>query len=526
MQKMKNKMTPLIGILTLALAAGAAPPKKLNILVITADDMNWNSVGCFGSPMKDTTPNIDKLASQGMRFDHAHVATTVCMPSRNALNSGRLPHRSGGEGFHHFRFPNIPTIPSVLTKNGYKVGVLGKVAHSTPYEDTPWDMAEEMGRNTELFYEKSAAFIDSAQKEGKPFYLIVNSHDPHRPYYNHKLEGTPLKSRKGKPADSHPSRVFHPDEVFVPGFLPDIAPVREELADYYSSVRRCDDVVGRMLDLIDDKKLADNTMVVYWSDHGMAAPSAKANAYLNSTKTPLIIRWPKHIQPGSVDSQNFVSIMDIFPTILAATHIKSPGGFDGISLMPAFKGEKLKDRGELFFTQFYATIGKSQFNMRTALTHQFSYTFNTFYNGDRLYNSSSLGGNFFKSMVALGKTDPKWAARAEFILRRAPEELYDIQKDPDCMNNLAGSPEYAEVMKKFRKAMATHMKATNDPVEPVFDTYQATDSIEAMRKSYEQVMEDSGLIGRIPREVDMEKWTDPKAFKAKKDAAKTKRKKK
>jgi len=480
-----------------ALISSAEP---VNFLIITADDMNWNSVGCFGAEMPGTTPSIDRLASEGMRFNRAHVASTVCMPSRNALNSGRLPHRSGGEGFHHFRIPDLPTIPHTLTKHGYHVGILGKVAHSTPYKNTPWDHAEEVGRNTELITKKALVFMEEAGQKKKPFYLIVNSHDPHRPYYHYTSEGREMRSRKGKAPNSHPSRVFKPDEVVVPAFLPDTKDVRKELADYYCSVRRCDDLVGHLMDILEQTGLASNTVVFFLSDHGMGAPSAKGNAYLNSTKTPLVVRWPGRVKPGSVDDRNYVSSIDIFPTLLEAAGIESPGGFDGLSLLPVFAGNGLKNRDDIFFTYFYTNVGKNLFNMRTALTEDFSYTYNTFHTGAPLYSGSSLGGHFFKSMQAAGETDPKWAARADFILRRAPEELYDLRKDPDCMNNLAENPEYEPVIKKSRKAMAENMRATADPVEPVYQTWLDTESVEAMHTKYQEVAESADMIGHLPRD--------------------------
>ncbi|MDD7984636.1 sulfatase [Lentisphaera marina] len=483
--------------------------ERVNFLFITADDMNWNSVGCFGSEIKETTPHIDQLAKEGMRFANAHVATTVCMPSRNAINSGRLPHRSGGEGFHHFTIPNVPTIPSVLSKNGYKVGILGKVGHSTPYKNTHWDHAEEVGRNTEVITQKAAKFADSAIQENKAFYLIVNSHDPHRPYYNWKNEGKEQRSHKGKAPNSHPSKVFKPQDMIIPAFLPDTKEIRHELANYYCSVRRCDDLVGRLMDMVQEKRLQENTMIVFLSDHGMGAPSAKANAYVNSTKTPMIIKYPPLIKAGSVHKE-FSSVLDLFPTMLDLAGIESPGGFDGQSLKSVFNGGKLKDRDELFFTYFYAKNGNGHYNMRTALDHKYSYTFNSFYTGKRLYATSSLGGNFFTSMVQQGKTDPHWNKRAEFILRRAPEELYDLEKDPYGFNNLANNPEYREVMDKFRKAMEANMEKTNDFVSPVFNTYQETKDPKKMRVAYEKVQASGVFVGNIPkREKDMSKWSKP-----------------
>jgi len=421
---MKQLLLCLVWCLPWSLMGAPAERQDVNFLVITADDMNWNSVGCFGSPMEGITPSLDRLAGQGMRFAQAHVASTVCMSSRNAINSGRLPHRSGGEGFHHFRLSDISTIPRTSSRNGYRVGILEKVSHSTPYPDAPWDLAEEMGRNTELFYEEAGAFMEDAAKAGRQFYLVVNSHYPHQPYHTHSSEGQELSSRKGKPAWSHLGPIFHPAEVFVPEFVPDTPEVRGELADYYCSVRRCDYVAGRLIDLLEVRKIAQNTIVFFLADHGMSAPSAKGNAYPNSTRTPTIVRWPGKITPGTVDTRNFVSTMDIFPTLLDVAGIKFPGGFDGVSLLPAFAGKDLADRGDVFFTQFYAKNGNGQYNMRTALTHRYAYVFNAFYNGQRLYTTTSLSRSFFQAIVSLGKADPAWKALPEFLLH-APRNSLD-----------------------------------------------------------------------------------------------------
>ncbi len=109
------------------------------ILLITADDMNWDAVVVFGCLTPDTTPNIDRLAAEGIRFENAHVTIAVCQPSRSAIMTGHYPHQSGGEGFHKLRFPDIPILPDRLREAGYAVGILGKVDHSTSYANFEWD---------------------------------------------------------------------------------------------------------------------------------------------------------------------------------------------------------------------------------------------------------------------------------------------------------------------------------------------------------------------------------------------------
>lgn len=504
----------------LALACVVTAQAKPNFLIITADDMNCDSVGAYGCVLAETTPHIDALAAQGIRYDKAHVASTACMPSRNAINTGRFPHRSGGEGFQYLRFKDVPTIPADLKAGGYYVGILGKVSHSTPYEDTPWDYDDEVSRNTEEFYTKSKAFIESAQAAGKPFYYIVNSHDPHRPYFNHETAGVAQKVRPGKVPNSEPSRVFMPHEVPVPVDFPDHPEIRKELADYFSSVRRCDDVVGRMLELVNDLNIADDTIVVFLSDHGMATPTSKSNAYLDSTRTPLIIRWPGKTPVGSVYDKSFVSSLDIFPTLLDAAGITNPGGMDGVSLLPTFKGEALPDRGT-WNTGFYATIARKFFNMRTRHDGKYSYTFNPFYNGEATYTSSALGGRVFKTMAEVGQTDPKWKARTEFIAKRAPEELYDLSKDPKCLNNLIENPEYKDLVKQNRAEMVAWMTRTEDPIIKTYSVYLENFSAEAMQAVYAENLVEAGVLGGAPSS-----YGSVEAFLKKKADRKSKPKKK
>ena len=243
---------------------------RTNFMLITADDMNWDAVGAFGCPTAGTTPNIDRLAAGGLRFNHGHVTIAVCQPSRSALMTGRYPHLSGGEGFYHLRYEGIPILPDILRGEGYDVGILGKVTHSTPYKAFQWDMAYDQidlgqGRNPDVYYQHAKNFVQTAVDGDRPFFLMANSHDPHRPFYgNDKPE---WYSELDPPAVP-PSRTYDPEEVVIPEFLPDIPDVRLEIAEYYNSVRRCDDTVGRLLDVLDEVGVAENTLVMFLSDSG------------------------------------------------------------------------------------------------------------------------------------------------------------------------------------------------------------------------------------------------------------------
>lgn len=479
--------------------AEAAPP---NFLIITADDMNWDSVGCYGCPLTDVTPGIDRLASMGIRFEHAHVAAAVCQPSRAAISTGRRGHRSGGEGFFHLRFPDIPTVQELLHQQSYRVGILGKVDHSTPYEDTPWDLAKEMGRDTDEFEREAADFIDEAVSAGKPFYLIVNSHDPHRPYF--KID----KRNPGSGGDV-PSRIFRPEEIPENPALPDHPDVKHEQACYFSSVRRCDDVVDRVVGLIEERQLTKDTMIVFLSDHGMAVPSAKSNCYHQSTRTPLIIRWDGHISPGMVDTSHMVSSMDILPTLLEAAQIENPGGMDGRSLLPLFRGETQDGRDHLF-TQYYMKIGSMNYQMRAVVDRESLFVFNPWHNGKPVYSTSSLGGSTFRSMLDLAKSDPEWAARCDLILTRVPEEFFDLRSDPWCRVNLIDDPDYQPQIDRMKAMLSQHLSESDDPMREVFEEYEKTGSVEGMARVYRKMWDLHDLPGKVAsRPVDTKRWTEP-----------------
>ena len=188
--------------------------------------------------------------------------------------TGRYPHLSGGEGFYHLRHEEVPILPDILRGEGYDVGILGKVTHSTPYAAFQWDMAHDQidlgqGRNPDAYYQHAKSFVQDAVDGDRPFFLMANSHDPHRPFYgNDKPE---WYSELDPPAVP-PSRTYDPEEVVIPEFLPDLPDVRLEIAEYYNSVRRCDDTVGRLLDVLDEAGVAENTLIIFLSDNGMAFP--------------------------------------------------------------------------------------------------------------------------------------------------------------------------------------------------------------------------------------------------------------
>ena len=437
--------------------------RRPNVLLITADDMNWDSPACFGGGTPDITPNIDRLASRGMRFMHAHVTIAVCQPCRSVLMTGRYPHRNGAEGFEPIDL-DVPTLQEHLQKGGYLNGILGKVGHLAPPAKYPWDMAHDMGqlgmgRDPDIYYEFASQFLSRAANEDKPFFLMANSHDPHRPFHGSQQEQNKWKKQRDQiPA---PSRVYEPDEIDVPGFLPDIPDVRKEIAEYCCSVKRCDDTVGAVLRALDESGLADNTLVMFLSDHGMALPFAKTNCYLHSTRTPWIAAWPDRIKPGAVDDKHFISTIDYMPTILDAAGLPGPGGMDGFSFLPVLLGKSQEGR-DTVFTQFHQTSGRNRYPMRCVQDRRFGYIFNTWADGKRVFRNESQSGRTFKAMQAAARKDDQIAERVKLFQYRVVEEFYDFKNDPDALHNLVDDPQYAGPLNHMRSLLEQYMKQTGD----------------------------------------------------------------
>lgn len=445
--------------------------RQPNLLLITADDMNWDAVGAFGCPVPDTTPNIDGLAAGGMCFDHAHVTIAVCQPSRSAMMTGRYPHRSGGEGFFCLRRKGVPILPALLKDAGYAVGILGKVTHSTPYAAFNWNMAYDMaelgqGRNPDTYYQHTSAFVRQAMADDRPFLLMANSHDPHRPFYgNDKADW--YDNRPFPPAVP-PSRTFSADEVTVPGCLPELPQVRLEIAEYYNSVRRCDDTVGRILAALRETGAEENTLVIFLSDNGMAFPFAKTNCYLNSTRTPWIVRWPTVMPTGGKrDRTHFVAGIDIMPTCLEAAGVAVPGGVDGCSFLPLLRGETQTGR-EFVFTQFHQTAGRNNYPMRCVQTRRFGYIYNPWSDGARVFKNESQAGRSFAAMRDAVESDADIAARVDLFLHRVPEELYDFDNDPDALNNVVDDPRFAGELDALRDRLEEWMVQADDPALAAF----------------------------------------------------------
>ena len=452
---------------------------KLNVLFITLDDMNRDSVGIYGSKVKGTTPNIDKLAKQGLRFEHGHVSIAICMPTRAVWMTGRYPHNSGALGFTKIK-PDVPTLPETLQKNGYITGILGKTEHVVPSRTKAFGYSRDRsemdnGRSQELYGKFTAEFLGQVRKEDKPFFLMVNAHDPHRPFDNRKpadqrivAEETGDKKKKGRRADyPAPSRIYQPDEIVIPGFLPDLPPIREEIAQYYSSVSRADDVVGRVLVELEKAGFAQNTLVMLKSDHGIPVPFAKTNVWRHSTLTPWIVRWPGKVKPGTHETEHLVAGVDFAPTILDALGVVPMTGMDGRSFLPVLKGEKQKGR-EFAYTHINTIASGRSYTMRSLEGKRYGLIWNGWHDGETAFKNESMSGLTWKAMAKAAEKDSALAKRVKHYLYRTPFEFYDYEKDPDALSNLFDKEEHVRLVSRYGKELNRIMKKTGDHETPRF----------------------------------------------------------
>jgi len=316
-----------------------------NVLLIVADDFNYDSAGFAGGVAPDVTPNLDRLAAESFSFEKAFTSVSVCQPARQSMLSGLIPNHYGSGGFFPMK-EGTPTLPALLRASGYLTGNIHKKHHMLPTEAFNWafdnkklgltDPDGMVGRDPQGIAGGLRKFIQEADKNDQPFFMVVNSADSHRPFHGDPFNPNIPFWGNGKFEINikDPSRIYKPEEVIVPPTLPDIPEIRNDLEKYASSVRRLDDTVGACLNVLDELGKNTSTLVIFVSDNGMPLPYAKFDCYMGSNRSPLLMRWPERIKKPVKDKDHLVSLMDITPTVLELADLPIPSPMDGKSLVP------------------------------------------------------------------------------------------------------------------------------------------------------------------------------------------------
>jgi arylsulfatase A-like enzyme len=461
------------GLLAVALACGraegaAGPP---NVLFLLSDDHSAPYLGCYGCA-DVRTPNLDRLSSEGMRFDRMFVTCPQCVPSRASLMTGRSPVSVRMVRFTAPLPPDVPALPDLLrNKAGYFTGVGGRTYHldgppaagknaapvSTMVLDrhglrTFKDRVDYVERPRPggwgKFGDHLAAFLDAAPK-GKPWFFWLGFSDPHHPW-----------DTKGPGAGPDPAKLALPPQ------LPDLPGVRGDLARYLAEVEHLDGDVRSVLDELEARGLTGDTLVVFMGDNGMALPHGKGALYDPGIRVPLLVRWPGVVKPGST-SRELISGEDFAPTVLEAAGLEPPKSMSGRSFVKLLRGEPFEGRRHIFAERgphggdgaMRPEISAATFDLgRCVRSARYKLIYNcTPHQPVGPVDSQRDPG--WQEMVAAnraGKLAPGFV-RAYFTTPRPTFELYDLDDDPGELENLAGRSELAQVEKGLKDALAEKM---------------------------------------------------------------------
>jgi arylsulfatase A-like enzyme len=456
---MKNPPAPLLALA--ALAAFASAQEKPNILFILSDDHSAPWIGCYGTP-NVRTPNLDRFAAQGMRFNRFFCVAPQCVPSRAGMMTGRSAVAARMTRFTA-PLPREETIfPEVLrAEGGYYTGVCGRTFHldgsGRNAEVTQRTFADH---NLKTFQDRMdfvetgdqrqnparfEAFLDQVPK-GRPFFLWVNTSDPHHPWDAADLQ-------------------LDPKTLQLPAYLPDTPAMRESFAAYLAEINRLDGLVQSVLAVLDRRSLTNNTLVVFTGDNGMALPHGKGSLYDPGLNTPLLVRWPGRVKPGTVTDE-LISGEDYGPTLLAAAGLKAPARMSGKNFLPLLLGQPYQGNKYIFAERGVhggavlrtntQSNGIDFSRMVRSARHKLIYNFTT----NIPYAPVDSGGHaYWKQMIedhAAGRL-PAPLAKTYFSLPRPIYELYDLQADPAELNNLSGQPGLATVEKELKEALTAKM---------------------------------------------------------------------
>ena len=338
--------------------------KKPNILLITSED-NGPQLSCYGDPYAQT-PNLDKLANEGIRFTNAYVTQAGCSPSRASIFTGLYTHQNGQIGLatHHMRLykENIPNIFRSLKDAGYLTGVIGKI-HVNPESAFPLDYFNKLNGFKHRDVQKEAELAGKFMKESdKPFLLMVNYKDAHRPFIRQQvgLPEIPLEANDVEP---------------LPHFGLKTSFLLDQTANYYNCMNRLDSGIGMLMDALDKSGHRDNTIVIYLGDHGADILRGKRTSYEGGVKIPLIMRWPKGIKAGQVRHE-LVSTIDLLPTLLDACQAQPVKNLPGQTLSTIFKGATDKTWRKYLFTEYHLHSGHNFYPQRTIRNHRFKLILN------------------------------------------------------------------------------------------------------------------------------------------------------
>ena len=432
--------------------------QRPNIVLFIADDMTQRDVHVYGGDAH--TPNIDQMARDGMIFERAFAASPTCSVSRTSLLTADYPMHHGAHALGSVMKAPIPTLPEILENQGYRVVIAGKT-HFGPVKDFPFEFLKDSvtlppGKKGVLFsklYMPAIARVLATRDRSRPIALIVASFASHVRW----------------PEDHG----YDPAKLHITPNLLDTPDTREVRTRYLTKVTLADTELGELRAMMKKFGMADNTLLLFTADQGAQFPLAKWNLYDAGTEVPLLAAWPGHIAPGSRTSA-MVSQIDLLPTMEQAAGGPQLKGVDGRSMMAVLEGKTDHFRDAIFTAHSGDAGHRPEGNvapMRAIRTDRYKLIVN-FYPDIEFKDAISVNTHFVENAYwltweKLAKGNPKASTLVNKFEHRPPVELYDVQKDPYEMHNLANDPADKQIVASLRDRLYAWMRSQGEDPDHV-----------------------------------------------------------
>lgn len=456
-----------------------------NIVLIVADDHGNGDMGCYGNNAVKT-PNLDYLASEGIRFTRAHCTSASCSASRSVILTGLYNHANGHFGhqhhYHHFSaFDHVYSLPVYLEElAGYHTGRIGKY-HVAPEKVFYFqEVMHANQRNPVAMADSCINFIED--NKDHPFFLYFCTADPHRagPVNDEPLAPNSFGNKKGG-HEGVEETYFNTEEVIVPPYLPESNACREELAQYYQSVARIDHGMGRLFGHLKEAGVWDNTVIIYISDNGIAFAGAKTTLYQPGINLPCLVKNAGGENKGVV-SDAMINWADLTPTILdlvgvlpeanqmMAARVEDPKMNWNNTANESLQGRSFKavmeDVNAEGFDETYASHTFHEitmyYPMKSVITRKYKLLWNIAWQLPYPHASDLWASSTWQ--VALKSENRMYAGRSiNDFTYRSEFELYDLENDPYETRNLVGDPAFKEELESLKKKLYVFQERTNDP---------------------------------------------------------------
>jgi len=448
-------MAAATGVLAMTTSGAAPEQSRPNVLIIMADDCTYNDLTVYGG-QNAHAPSIDSLAGQGLVFNRAYLAMSICQPCRSELYTGQFPLRNGCAWNHSASRPTTHSLPEYLGALGYRVGLAGKMdvfpAKCFRFEDVP-GYDSNCVRNPTKPHSLDGVRQFMTRQADQPFCLVVALVEPHVPW----VMGDPSK--------------YPPNQIKLPPNIADTERTRSDFGRYLAEITYMDGQVGELLAALKDAGLDNNTLVLFTSEQGSQFPGNKWTCWDTGLHTGLIARWPGKV-PAAKRTDAIVEYADVVPTLVELAG-GNPNGknydFDGRSFAGVLLGRQDSLRDYAYGIHNNVPEG-SPYPSRTVTDGQWRYihnlTPNELYLQKYLMGTQGNGGlnnPYWGTWVFASADSPKIYELVKRYMMRPPEELYNSATDPYEMNNLIADPRYAGIRTRLSSELDRWLGSQGDP---------------------------------------------------------------